>query len=70
MQLVSDNNYINIQGWMVSKLNLKGNDLLIYAIIYGFSQTNNQRFTGYNSINYKKIKCEDPKGLRNSMALC
>lgn len=38
--------YITIQGWMRTKLNLKGNDLLVYAIIYGFSQTTNQKFTG------------------------
>ena len=39
-------NYINIQGWMVTDLGLKGNNLLIYAIIYGFSQEEGQRFTG------------------------
>ena len=32
-------NYINIQGWMRTDLDLKGNELLVYAIIYGFSQT-------------------------------
>ena len=39
-------NYINIQGWMRTDLDLKGNELLVYAIIYGFSQTENQKFTG------------------------
>lgn len=39
-------NYIVIQGWMRTELNLKGNDLLVYAIIYGFSQIENQKFTG------------------------
>lgn len=39
-------NYITIQGWMVTDLKLKGNSLLIYAIIYGFSQEEGQRFTG------------------------
>lgn len=43
---VKDENYINIQGWMVTKLGLKGNELLIYAIIYGFSQTEDQTFNG------------------------
>lgn len=43
---VKDENYINIQGWMVTKLGLKGNELLIYAIIYGFSQTEEQAFNG------------------------
>ena len=40
------NNYINIQGWMVERLNLKGNELLLYALIFGFCQDGNSRFTG------------------------
>ena len=43
---MNNNNFITIQGWMVNELNLKGNDLLVYAIIYGFSQTEGQFFTG------------------------
>ena len=43
---VINQNYIVIQGWMVNELNLKGNGLMIYAIIYGFSQLENQRYTG------------------------
>ena len=43
--MVKNENYLVIQGWMISKLKLKGNELLIYAIIYGFSQ-NNQQFIG------------------------
>ena len=43
---VKDENYINIQGWMVTKLGLQGYELLIYAIIYGFSQTEDQTFNG------------------------
>lgn len=39
-------NYIVIQGWMVTELGLKGNELLIYALIYGFSQTEGQVFNG------------------------
>lgn len=39
-------NYINIQGWMITDLMLKGNDLLIYAIIYGFTQDGEQWFEG------------------------
>lgn len=38
--------YITVQGWMRNELNLKGNDLLVYAIIYGFSQDGNNEFTG------------------------
>lgn len=46
MTAVKDNNFIAIQGWMRTKLNLKGNELLIYALIYGFSQDGNSRFKG------------------------
>ena len=46
MNKVKSENYIVIQGWMISELNLKANDLLVYAIIYGFSQTEGQFFNG------------------------
>lgn len=47
---VREDNYFTVQGWMVSELKLKGNALMLYAIIYGFSQTTNTAFTG--SIDY------------------
>lgn len=43
---VKRENFITIQGWMVSDLKLKGNELLVYAIIYGFTQDGESRFTG------------------------
>ena len=46
MSAVKDNNFIAIQGWMRTKLNLKGNELLVYALIYGFSQDGESRFKG------------------------
>lgn len=46
MSKVRNENYITIQGWMINELNLKGNELLVYATIYGFSQTDNQVFSG------------------------
>ena len=63
--LVSKENYINIQGWMVTELNLKGNELIIYACIYGFSQAEGQAFSGRlkyladwtNSTKYGVTKC-------------
>jgi uncharacterized phage protein (TIGR02220 family) len=39
-------NYISLQGWMIIDLQLKGNELIIYACIYGFSQAENQVFSG------------------------
>jgi len=43
---VNKDNHIVIQGWMITELNLKGNDLLVYAIIYGFSQDGQSVFHG------------------------
>lgn len=57
--------FITVQGWMVNDLQLKGNELLVYAIIYGFSQDENCKFTGSlqyladwtNSTKQGVIKC-------------
>lgn len=43
---IKETNFVTIQGWMRTKLNLKGNELLVYAVIYGFSQTAGTKFTG------------------------
>lgn len=47
---MKSDNYINIQGWMVNSLGLSGNELVIYAILYGFSQDGVSGFSG--SLNY------------------
>ena len=41
-----DNNYYQIQGWMINRLELKGVPLSVYAIIYGFSQDGENEYTG------------------------
>lgn len=43
---MQDKNYITIQAWMRTELDLKGNELLIYAIIYGFCQDGMSTFSG------------------------
>lgn len=43
---VKDENYVTVQGWMLSKLGLKGNSLLIYALIYGFCQDGSSCYNG------------------------
>ncbi|MBR1527764.1 MAG: helix-turn-helix domain-containing protein [Oscillospiraceae bacterium] len=45
--MVKNENYYVVHGWMLNELGLKGNELLVYAIIYGFSQGENQWFMGY-----------------------
>ena len=44
--MISDGTYITIQGWMRTELKLSGNELIVYAIIYGFSQNKQGEFTG------------------------
>lgn len=43
---IKNENYVTIQGWMINELGLKGNELMCYAIIYGFSQITGSAFTG------------------------
>lgn len=44
--MIKENSYINIPYFMVKDLELKGNELLIYAIIFGFCQDGETKFTG------------------------
>lgn len=43
---MKNDNYIVITGWMINDLKLSGNDLLVYALIYGFSQDGESWYTG------------------------
>ena len=43
---VRNENFIVIQGYMINEMKLKGNELLVYAIINGFSQEERQVFNG------------------------
>ena len=45
-KMIKNENFIAIQGFMVKDLKLKGNELLVYAIIYGFSQCGCGMFNG------------------------
>ncbi len=43
---IRDENYYAVFGWMLNVLGLKGGELLIFAIIYGFSQDQESAFFG------------------------
>ena len=43
---IKRDNYVTVQAWMTTELGLKGNELMIYAIIYGFSQNIGNEFNG------------------------
>lgn len=45
-QTIRSENYVNIQGWMITELGLKNTELMVYALIYGFSQDGQGRFRG------------------------
>ena len=43
---INERNFITLEGWMRTDLKLSGNELIVYAIIYGFSQNKQGTFTG------------------------
>ena len=43
---ILDDTYIVVQSWMVKQLGLKDKELLVYALVYGFSQDDETWFTG------------------------
>lgn len=45
-----NDSHIVVHGWMASELKLVGNDLLVYALVYGFSQDGESVF--YGSLDY------------------
>lgn len=68
--MVKENTFINIQAFMVNDLHLKGNELLIYAIIWGFSQDGESEFTG--SLQYlADWTCSTKQGVMKALqSLC
>lgn len=46
MTVKKKQSYIVVLDWMVEKYHLKGNELLAYALIYGFSQDEESEYKG------------------------
>ena len=46
MARIRETNFVTIQSYMVTDLKLKGNELIIYAIINGFCQDGEHKFNG------------------------
>ena len=44
--MINDKNYFLVSGWMINRLHLRGNELCVYAIIYGFTQDGESWFEG------------------------
>lgn len=53
-----NDNFFVIQGWMVNELKLSGNELMVYAIIHGFSQDQNSWYEGSLSYLNSFINCK------------
>lgn len=43
---MKSDNFVVVQGWMCNELGLKSNELLVFALIYGFSQDGVSQFKG------------------------
>ncbi len=43
---IRNENFYTVLGWMLNVLELKGNELIVFAIIYSFSQDGESEFTG------------------------
>lgn len=44
--MITDSNHFTVQGWMRTRLGLVGNELIVYALIFGFSQDGVSEFRG------------------------
>lgn len=57
MAKIKNEHYITIQEFMVRDLELSGNELIAYALIYGFSQNEESKFEGSLSYVAKWLNC-------------
>jgi len=46
MSRIRDENFYTVLGWMLNVLELKSNELIVFAIVYSFSQDGESEFTG------------------------
>lgn len=62
---MTNENYITILGWMVNELKLSGNELTLYALIYGFSQDDESEFSGSLTYIQKALNISRPTATKN-----
>lgn len=58
--MIKDENYFVVQSFMIKDLKLSGNNMIIYAIIYNFCQTDGQYFNGSLSYLAEWANCSKP----------
>ena len=52
---IRNENFYTVLGWMLNVLELKGNELIVFAIIYSFSQDGESDFRANDKTAYTKI---------------
>ena len=62
MKSINDN-FVNIQGWMVAELKITGNDLILFALIYGFCQDGKSKFSGSLTYVEQWLGCSRPTAI-------
>lgn len=68
--IMKDTNHVTIQGWMFNRLNIKGNELILFAVIYGFSQNGKSTYKGSLSYISKSIKVSERAVVKLANKLC
>ena len=63
MGRVNDDSYIQIQGWMMTRLDLKPLELIVFAMIQNFT-VNNQEYTGSYSYLIESLKISKPTAIK------
>jgi len=64
------NGYLHIQSWMVTDYNLRGNELLVFAVIYGFCQDGVSVYQGGQKYLMEWLGCTKPTLNRILASLC
>lgn len=62
---MNDYSYIKIDGWMINHLKLSGNDLMIYALIFGFSHDGESYFSGGQKYICESVSASKPTVIKS-----
>ena len=63
MGRVNDDSYFPIRGWMMTRLDLKPLELIVFAMIHNFT-VNNQEYTGSYSYLIESLKISKPTAIK------
>mgnify|MGYP006917400816 CR=1 FL=1 len=71
---IRNENFYTVLGWMLNVLELKGNELIVFAIIYSFSQDGESEFTGSLTFmqTFANIKAQNTvcRAITGCMSMC